>query len=78
MRKLIFLRIKLINKKKQKLKAPCTRFSPCKNSGTCSNTLVGPDYWSCDCSSTYGFNGTNCELRKFSMRGLGLGLGKTI
>ena len=65
MRKLIFLGIKL---KQKKQKAPCSRFSPCKNNGACSNTLVGPDYWSCDCSNTNGFNGTNCELRKFFMR----------
>ena len=58
------MKIKL--KKQQKsLKAPCTRLSPCENGGSCSNTLTSPNYWSCDCSSTYGFSGTNCELRKY-------------
>ena len=40
--------------------------SPCLNSGTCTNTADGY-FFSCDCSTSYGYSGTRCEIGFFKL-----------
>ena len=44
-----------------KKKAPCEP-NPCQNGGVCENTLIGTNYFQCDC--VHGYSGIVCLTRE--------------